>query len=231
MERRKKIVVLILFGIIGLLLLLQINWKLKQEETIKDNVPSDTSYQQYQDDDKIAENEKLDNNSSYYQYSDGKSYNQYTGFSNVMIEGYVSFEKQYDEAHEWCYESEESCQDIPYDNYVYFHVISSNDKKFDAFLEELNGDDSDNMIGLGCLVDNQIKYANASDEFKLQNNRLNNDVGEFFKDFSLTSEDTNKIIEATKENPVKLKIDKLPFTSGFGGFSCVSLITYIRVVN
>ena len=56
-------------------------------------------------------------------------------------------------------------------------------------------------------------------------------MSDYFEVFTLSLEETNKIVSSTKDNPIKLKLEKLPFSTGFGGFNCISLITYVSVVE
>ena len=102
--------------------------------------------------------------------------------------------------------------------YVYFHITEMKNDKFEKYLESLKGNTFalDDGIGLGCVIDGQIKYHNLSDE-------LGN------KEFELSQEDTSEILKATKSNPIKLKLEKKLLTFGKGAPVCTSLITKIEI--
>ena len=51
------------------------------------------------------------------------------------------------------------------------------------------------------------------------------------KSYNLSKEDTTKIMNATKENPITLKLERLELTSPGDALSCYSHITTIKVVD
>ena len=105
-------------------------------------------------------------------------------------------------------------------NYVYFYVTETKSTEFKKYLDSLAGNSfvSNNSIGLGCSKDGIITYYNSSDQ-----------LGD--KEYKLSQEDSNKILQATESNPVKLKLERLLYTSGKGAPSCYSHITKIEVEN
>ena len=105
-------------------------------------------------------------------------------------------------------------------NYVYFHIKETKSDEFKKYISSLNGNTFvlDDAIGLGCIIDQKINYYNISDE-------LNN------KKYELSQEDSDKILNATENNPIKLKLEKLPLTTGGGAPMCYSHITTIKIEN
>lgn len=105
-------------------------------------------------------------------------------------------------------------------NYVYFHIKETKSKEFKNFINSINGNSYvlADAIGLGCIIDNEIKYYNSSDK--------NGD-----KEYFLSNEDSNKIINSTETNPVKLKLERLVYSSGSGAPVCYSHITNIEVID
>ena len=105
-------------------------------------------------------------------------------------------------------------------NYVYFYVTKTKSTEFKKYLDSLAGNSfvSNNSIGLGCSKDGIITYYNSSDQ-----------LGD--KEYKLSQADSNKILQATESNPVKLKLERLLYTSGKGAPSCYSHITKIEVEN
>lgn len=80
-----------------------------------------------------------------------------------------------------------------------------------------------NAIGIGCLIKGQISYFNFSDE------SLKKDEA-YTYDFSKA--DTDRIMNATKDNPIRLRMNKKKLSEGFGsGGLCYSHMTNIEIVN
>ena len=105
-------------------------------------------------------------------------------------------------------------------NYVYFHITETKSTEFKKFLDDWKGNlfVLDNAIGLGCSIDGKITYYNSSD-----------DLGD--QSFTISEEETNKILQSTESNPVRLKLNRLIYTSGKGAPLCYSHITKVEVVN
>lgn len=105
-------------------------------------------------------------------------------------------------------------------NYVYFNIIETKSGEFKKYLESLKGNSFalDNAIGLGCVIGSKIKYSNSSDDVKL-------------KEYELSLEDSDKILNASESSPIKLKLEKLPLTYGGDAPICYSHITTIEVEN
>ncbi len=105
-------------------------------------------------------------------------------------------------------------------NYVYFHIKETKSDEFKKYIDSLKGNSFvlENAIGLGCIIDSKIKYSNSYDDAKLEG-------------YELSEEDSNKILNATESNPIKLKLEKLPLTYSGGAPICYSHITTIEVVD
>lgn len=135
-----------------------------------------------------------------------------TESGRVEVLGYATLEKV-NEAD--CYT--DNCN--KYD-YVFFNILESESEDFLTYIENLNGNTfvSNQNIGLGCFSNNILNYYNHSDEFGM-------------KSFTLTKDETSKIMNSTKENPIKLELEKSKLTGGIGAPNCYSHITNIKVIE
>lgn len=108
--------------------------------------------------------------------------------------------------------------DVEKCNYVYFHIKETKSEEFKKFIKSLSGNSFvlDDAIGLGCIIDGKIKYDNSSDEFG-------------YKEYELSIKNSNKILNATESNPIKLKLEMLPNSTGSEVDMCYSHITTIEV--
>lgn len=131
-----------------------------------------------------------------------------TNSGKVIVTGYVTSEK-----------IQENLYDEGY-LYTYFNILDSNSKNFLTFIENRKGNlfVTNNGIGIGCIEDNTLNYYNASDIYGMMN-------------YKLSEKDTNRIMNSTKENPIKLELERLMFTSGSGAPNCYSHITNIKIVD
>jgi hypothetical protein len=117
-----------------------------------------------------------------YDFRDGYDYSS----GSAQLYGYVEFENRSDTLSNDMYE------------YVTFHILESNSEEFMKYLKS-NADGvyvKEDAIGLGCLVNNRIKFVNYSD--------LNT------PDNSIIEIDLNvmDILSSTKEKPIKINIGK-----------------------
>ena len=105
-------------------------------------------------------------------------------------------------------------------NYIYFHIKEAKSTEFKNYIESLKGNSFvlENAIGIGCNVDGKITYNNSSDE-----------LGD--KGYEISQEDSSKILNATENNPVRLKLERLALSYGKGAPVCYSHITKIEVVD
>ena len=171
-------------------------------------------------DNKIEENNSnnetnIDNSQN---VQDSFNNNQYVGMTNIS--GYATVEK---EKHSY-YEDDNNCeyQNNCYEiSHVYFHILDSKDKDFLEYSNEYKEpklSDSNNVIVLGCFIDNKVNYVSFSDELKDQ-------------DLYLSENQTKKLLNSSKNNPINLQVLKLKFTGGVDGIDCWSDVTYLNVLD
>ncbi len=133
------------------------------------------------------------------------------GYGTVIVTGYSKID----------HKDENNMFNKAYD-YLYFHILDSKNSDFLKFIDSHAGNDfvDEKAIGLGCVENNVIKRINTSDE-----------LGE--QDFKSTTEQKDKIINSTKENPIKLKLTRLTTTqdSRTAGYMCESFITYVDIIE
>lgn len=127
----------------------------------------------------------------------------------VYVDGYVQIEKH-----------EDAINDEGIVDYVYFHITKSNNEDFMKYLKNSNGNSfvKNDAIGLGCKSDGILSYYNSSD--------ANGDKG-----YKLSSSDSAKLFASTSSKPVRLRLNRLPFTGGSGAPLCYSHITEISIVE
>ena len=85
--------------------------------------------------------------------------------------------------------------------YIMFHILESNSEEFMKYLKS-NADNTyitENSIGLGCLVDNSIKFINYSNV---------NEISESIKIMRETDLNYNDLLASTKDNPVIINVKK-----------------------
>ncbi len=105
--------------------------------------------------------------------------------------------------------------------YIYFHIISGGNSDFLKFINNNSNIffAKEGAIGLGCKNNNIITYENKSKKLG-------------FEEFELSLDESNKILNSSKNNPVTLKLERLKEPlEGYGPSACQSLITHISVVK
>lgn len=132
-------------------------------------------------------------------------------YGDFYVRGYASTETV----------SEPFCEnDCATYDYVNFNITESGNQEFLNFLKS-NRDNAyvkTNRIGLGCLQNDLISYANDSDETGM-------------KEFSLTPELSKTILASSATNPLELHLKKLPLSGGRGAPACYSHISSIELVT
>ncbi len=110
--------------------------------------------------------------------------------------------------------------DCPNFDYVSFVLTEYESEAFDDYAAASVGNAfvNANRIGLGCVESGLISYTNSSDELG-------------YKDVILSEQDSAAILDATEENPVTLKLTRLPLTLGAGAPTCYSHFTEVEVVD
>lgn len=141
------------------------------------------------------------------------TYNGEIGYGTATVVGYVSVEKASSSDVVGPGEDENK-----YDLF-YFNITDSKNEQFLNYLKDHNGNAyvSENKFAIGCLDDNDnIVYYNDSDENGMTK-------------YEVTTPSSTKIVNSTKDNPVKLEIEIFKFTGGSGAPKCYSFISSIKV--
>lgn len=96
-------------------------------------------------------------------------------------------------------------------DYVFFNVLSTDNKFLDNYIEEQQGNSfvGDISIGLGCVENDILWRMNDSDEFGMQK----------YTDSPATSE---AILNSSKENPITVELERYLYTGGKGAPDCYS---------
>ena len=108
---------------------------------------------------------------------------------------------------------------IEYD-YILFHITNTDSVDFMKWLENSKGNSfvGEESIGLGCLEDGIIHYYNSTNE-------------EEFKEHKVDKDESEKIVDSTKENTIKLKLERKAFDGGSGAPLCYSHITNMSILK
>lgn len=141
--------------------------------------------------------------------------------ADVYVEGYADvavIEEPF--CSENC-ENDQRCLDNCAEyTYVYLRITENGNPDFEKFLQQNSGDpfgEEQHAVGLGCLEDEVIMYANHSDAFGM-------------KEFSLSKEDTAKLLNATAQKPLIVHLQKLPLSAGRGAPVCYSHFATIELM-
>lgn len=112
---------------------------------------------------------------------------------------------------------EENCKEY---DYVFFNITKSENTKIFDYMNSHAGNSfvQDKAIGMGCVASGVISYSNSSDT-----------VDE--KEYTISKDDTQKILSATKEKPVRLAVERLEYTGGRGAPTCYSHFATFKVIN
>lgn len=129
----------------------------------------------------------------------------------VYVEGYGEIE------HRKGSNYESSNEEV---DYLLFHITKTDSEDFMKWIENSKGNSfvGDKAIGLGCIKDGVLEYYNSSDE----------EENGFYK---LNKNDSEKISKSSKEELVKLKLERKIYTSGTEAPMCYSHITNITVLE
>lgn len=132
-------------------------------------------------------------------------------YGSFEAEGYTSISKL-DEA--FC---EENCK--KYD-YVFFTITRTENTNIFKYINSISGNSfvQDKSIGMGCVVDGQIKYTNSSDANGM-------------KEYAVSKDDTSAILASAANKIVVLGFERLQFSSGGGAPTCYSHFTTIKLVK
>lgn len=133
----------------------------------------------------------------------------------TQVEGYGTVEKV-DDGVCMMMEDTSGCEKV---DYVFFNITKSENDKFNQYIKGLEGNSfvGVNAVGVGCYVDKKIKYGNTSD-------------AKGNSSYETSAVDTGKILAATKENPIRLEIERLEYTTGRDAPACYSHFATFKIV-
>jgi len=159
---------------------------------------------------------EADNSSSNSKLEKGtfKLSDQHGGAGTVQVEGYATTAEKDDGWEDGC--DEEACAKV---DYVIFNILRTENSDFKKFLETLSGNSfvDESAIGIGCIEDGILSWANDSDATGM-------------KTYNLSKSDTTAIMNATKEKPIILELERFEFTGGSGAPACYSHISAIKII-
>jgi len=131
-------------------------------------------------------------------------------FGTLMARGYVTTQKV---PEAFC---DDNCPEFTYASFV---ISETKNPNILNYLKAQSGNAfvKDNAIGMGCIVDNVIRYSNNADT-----------TGQ--KEYTLSKDESLRILAATAESPITLEITKLKQDSGSGAPTCYSHFTTFKIV-
>lgn len=132
-------------------------------------------------------------------------------YGKLVVNGYAT---QQETPEAFC---EENC---PIFTYVFFNVLSTNNKFFDDYISEQTGNSfvGERSIGLGCFENNTLWRWNHSDQFGM-------------KKYTNTMQISTEILNSSKTNPVTLELERYLFTGGSGAPDCYSHFAVVKILN
>ena len=123
------------------------------------------------------------------------------------------------------------------DDVLYFYVVSTESEDLEKEINDSFGEQhKDNKsFQLGCVKDGIISYKAIADDFYNSANTGIDDkniVDNYWKNISISKEDSHKIISSSEDNYITLKLEKSKYTHGSSdGVTCASRMTGINVVD
>ena len=110
-------------------------------------------------------------------------------------------------------------------NEVLFYVTSTDSEDLKKEINSWYGEgyEGNKSISLGCY-NNVVAYFNAADTFLTSE-------GDLIKSFTLSEEETTKIISSTVNHPITLRLEKYKLTNGTGAPMCYSNFSKIEVAK
>jgi hypothetical protein len=139
------------------------------------------------------------------------NYDDGIGYGIATVKGYVTVEKIYD--------GDVVGPDSPTYDMIYFNVTETKNDQFLSYLKDNEGKTylGDKKFSIGCLLNNdKITYINDSDATEM-------------KKYEISVTDSTRIMNSTKDDPVKLEIEIFKLTGGSGAPKCYSMISTINV--
>ena len=175
----------------------------------------------------IIYNELSDNNSKLVEL-DELSYKENT-FFNIDITNDIELSTGVVELTGYAEVVNRQVENIPDDSYVFFHITNSSSNDFLQFLDRMVKMDKfefftrENAIGLGCLKDNIISMVRYADMYS---------DDEELSILNLSLEDSQSILNSSKDKPVKIIIRKdLDTSLIYETPRCTTLITGVELVK
>jgi prepilin-type N-terminal cleavage/methylation domain-containing protein len=131
-------------------------------------------------------------------------------YGTLQAEGYTTTVKR---GEAFC---EENCQQY---DYVFFNITKSENTKIFDYINSNAGNAfvQDKAIGMGCVANGVISYSNSSDTVS--------------KEYTISQSDTQKILAATKDKPIRLDTERLQSTGGRGAPTCYSHFATFKVLE
>ncbi len=104
-------------------------------------------------------------------------------------------------------------------DYVFFYITRAENTHIHDFLKGWTGNTfvKDSALGLGCPGSTGITYLNSSD-------------AQDTKSYTITKDDSDKILASTPEKPVRLEVERLEFTGGKDAPNCYSHFTTFKLL-
>lgn len=104
--------------------------------------------------------------------------------------------------------------------YVYFQIMETNSTALYDFLGINKGNSfiGEKQVGIGCRKSGAISYYNDSNQLGM-------------KEYYVYPDISKKILSASKNDPVAIRLERLLFTGGSGAPACYSHFTYISLAD
>jgi len=131
-------------------------------------------------------------------------------YGTPQVEGYATIFQRQDGGGDTgdCGQNGELCTTV---DYVLFHVTRNSNVALREFLLDQNGNSfaGEGIIGMGCVSNEVISYSNVSDS-------------DGWKPYTISAEDTTKIMASTANSPIAINVSRSKLTTGGGAPTCYS---------
>lgn len=145
--------------------------------------------------------------------TDDFSYDEENGvyYGNLVVSGYLDVQEM---QAGFC---DENCEVF---DYAFFQILDTDNDVFDQYVEGQGGNSfiGDNSIGLGCVEDGILWRMNDSNEFGMQ-------------EYRNSAEESEAILNASAENPIKVQLERYLFTGGGGAPDCYSHFANVKIIE
>lgn len=135
----------------------------------------------------------------------------YAYYGKALLRGYVSLSER---PQAFCQE------DCPVFTYASFNILETENEFIDDYISGQKGNSfvGEMEIGLGCTDDNILWRMNDSNEFGM-------------KKYTNSPETSEAILNATKENPITVNLERYLYTGGRGAPDCYSHFAQVSLVE